>query len=962
LLGPFEVEAEGRPVSLTTGRLRALLATLAVSADRLVTVDQLAEAVWDEDLPSDVRRSVSTYVTRLRAVLGRDAISTGPQGYALRVGPDDVDAVRFVRLVEDAQRRTDPGEQEPLLRAALRLWRGMPFEGVPSRWLAATRAPRLVEAYLAAREQRIDLDLGRANHAGLVAELTELTCRYPLRESLWLRLLAVLDRTGCSAEALARYERMRVHLAEELGVDPGPELQRAYADLLAGRPVRLTDQPRGPATRLVPGQLPADLDTFTGRAAALAELDAFLSGGGTVGRMPVVVIHGPAGVGKTALAVHWAHRVTDRFPDGHMHVDLRAYDADRSALSAAEAIKCLLDSMPSRPEQIPAGLPAQAALFRSLLAGKRMLLVLDNAHAADQVRPLLPGAAGCLVLVTSRNELSGLVTAEGAHPVRLDLFTAAESRQMLVRRLGEERVATTPDAVDEIIDRCAGLPLALAIVAARAATNRGFSLAALSGELRGTSGGLDAFAGGDAATDLRAVFSWSYRTLTPAAAGLFRRLGLPAAPDITAPAAAALAGVPPRAARLLLAELARANLVREHQPGRYVLHDLLHAFAAELADERIDPAEQAAAITGMLGFYLSTAWHTLPLLSPGDHRRLARADERWRSGGLALADETAALRWLDAERANLLAAVRQAATTPDVPPEIACQLADALYAYFSIRPHWDEWAEVNRTALAVARRLGDRRAEAQATHALGFIAFLRGRFDEAKTRYVTSLAICRALGDRAGVAARMAGLADVHRLMGGTEQAVAHYEESLAICRQLDDLYGQTMSLGSLGMLYQAQGRSAEALECHRDSLAIREKLGDRRGQATSLCNLGGFHHREGRYDEALVYYEQSLTIRRQQGDRHGEGTSLAGLGAVYQEIQRPLQALGFQRASVTIFRDLMDAQCLAENLRPLGVTLSRLGRAEEAEELRREAAVIFARLGSPAADPAAPTSNIRVA
>jgi len=948
----------GRPVSLTTGRLRALLAALAVSADRLVTVDQLAEAVWDEDLPSDVRRSVSTYVTRLRAVLGRDAIGTGSHGYALRAGPDDVDAVRFVRLVEEAQRRTDPGQQEALLQAAQRLWRGLPFEGVPSRWLATTRGPRLVEAYLDARERRIDLDLGRGAEAGLVAELTELTCRYPLRESLWLRLLVALDRAGCAAEALVRYERMRVHLAEELGVDPGPELRRAHADLLAGRPVRRAERP---AVRLVPGQLPADLDTFTGRAAALAELDGLLAGG-TSGRMPVVVVHGPAGVGKTALAVHWAHRAAGRFPDGHLHVDLRAYDADRSAMPAGEAIRCLLDSMPARPEQVPAGLPAQAALLRSLLAGKRMLLVLDNAHEADQVRPLLPGAPGCLVLVTSRNELSGLITAEGAHPVRLDLFTAGESRQMLVRRLGEQRVAGAPAAVDEIIDRCAGLPLALAVVAARAAAHRGFPLAALAGELRGSTGRLDAFAGGDAATDLRAVFSWSYRTLSPAAAGLFRSLGLPAAPDITAPAAAALAGVPPREAGRLLAGLARANLVHEHQPGRYTLHDLLHAFAAELAAECHDPGERAAAITRMLGFYLSTAWHTLPLLSPGDHRRLARAGRRWRDGGLTLADEAAALQWLDAERANLLAAVRQAAATPDVPPEIACQLADALYAYFSIRPHWDEWAEVNVTALAVARRLGDRAAEAQATHALGFLAFLRGRFDEARTRYVTSLAICRSLGDRAGAAARMAGLADVHRLTGGAEQAVAHYEASLAIFRELGDLYGQTLSLGSLGMLYQARGRPAEALACHRDSLAIREKVGDRRGQATSLCNLGGFHHRAGRYDEALACYEQSLAIRREQGDRHGEGTSLAGLGAVYQEIQRPFQALGYQRASVTIFRDLMDAQCLAENLRPLGVTLSRLGRAEEAEELRREAAVIFARLGSPAADPAAPTSGLRVA
>ncbi|WP_158647306.1 AfsR/SARP family transcriptional regulator [Actinoplanes sp. ATCC 53533] len=592
LLGPFEVMVDGRPARLTTGRLRALLAALAMSAGRVVTMERLGDAVWGTDLPGDVRRSLTTYVTRLRAALGDDLIGTEPRGYLLRADRDDVDVYLFQRLTDEARRCPDRVRRRAMLSDALDLWRGVPFEGVPSRSLAETEAPRLVEAYLGAAEQRMDLDIDLERYAGLVADLTELTARFPLRESLWLRLMEVLDRTGSPAEALARYDRMRSHLAEELGVDPRPELQDAYADLLAGQPIR----PPGRIDRPVPpAQLPAEVETFTGRHLALARLDALLSG------VPIAVVHGAPGVGKSALAVHWAHRVRDRFPDGQLYLDLRGYDADRSALPAATAVRCLLSSLPTRPEQLPSGLSAQAGLLRSLLSGKRMLLVLDNAHDAAQVRPLLPGTAGCLVVVTSRDQLSGLVTAEGAHPMRLDVLTAAEARQLLVRRLGAHRVAAEPGPTDEIVARCAGLPLALAVVAARATTNPAFSLSALAGELRDTQGRLDAFAATDAATDLRAVFSWSYRTLSPAAARLFRCLGPPAAPDITATAAAALAGIPVPQARLQLDEMARVNLVHEHRPGRYAVHDLLRAFAAELAAGQHDRAERTATTTALLG-------------------------------------------------------------------------------------------------------------------------------------------------------------------------------------------------------------------------------------------------------------------------------------------------------------------------------------------------------------------------
>jgi DNA-binding SARP family transcriptional activator/tetratricopeptide (TPR) repeat protein len=964
LLGPFEVTEDGRRIELTAGRLRSMLAALAIAAGRPVTVGRLAAAMWDADPPEDVRRTVRTYVTRLRAAVGAELIGTEPQGYALRVEPGQVDALMFLRLTDQVQRLQDRAQQRAALCEALGLWRGSPFEGVSSRWLAQTSAPQLVERYLAAVERRMDLDIGEQRLAGLVAELTELIARFPLRESLWVRLLVVLEHGGRPAEALSRYEQVRVRLAEELGADPGPQLQRVYSDLLAGRRPQVDaggPEPGGPGrpARNVPEQLPADLDTFVGRARQLAALDALLpaAGAGAPGGLPVGIVHGPAGAGKTALAVHWAQRVKERFPDGQLYLNLRGYAPGGSALTAVEAVRCLLDALQVPAQQIPADLPGQAGLYRSRLSGTRTLILLDNARDADQVRLLLPGAAGCLVVVTSRNQLTGLVAAECARPVPLDLLPAQEAEHLLARRLGQPRVAAEPDAVAEIIEYSSGLPLALAIVAARAATNPTFPLSALAAELRDTHGRLDAFAAADAATDLRAVFTWSYRTLSPAAARLFRLLALHTGPDITAAAAGFLAGTPPREARLLLDELAVTNLVGEHKPGRYVLHDLLRAYAAELVAEQHDTGERARSITRVLGFYLATTWRTVPLLSPGDCQRLRRADGRWRAGGLELADEAAALRWLDIEHDTLLAAVRQAVDTPGVPERIAVQLAHALFAYFSVRPRWDDWARVNEIAVDAADRFGDRPAFAQATYDLGFVCWLRGRFAEAGARYGESLAIFRELADQGGEAACLAGLGDVYRVQGCAEQATARYEESLAICRRLGDLRGQTMSLGSLGLLYQGQGRSAEAQDCLRESLAIRDQLGDRRGKATSLSNLGAFYQREGRYEEALTCYQQSLATRREQGDRHGEATSLAGVGAVYREIRRLDRALSCQRESVAIFRSLADAQCLAENLRGLAETLQLLGRGEEADAHRQEALEIFGRLGTPDADPAAPAA-----
>lgn len=469
LLGPLEVVVGARSVQLTTGRLRTLLAALALSAGRPVTVDQLAVAVWGQDLPVDVRRTVSTYVTRLRTALGTESIVFDPAGYVLRADPEDVDTLRFDRLLDAAAQAVDPVRAAELVDEAVALWRGGPFEGVQSAWLETTEAPRIVDRYLSAVERRADRLVSVRRAADLLPQLRELTTRFPLRESLWARLLMALDRCDRPVEALQYYGLIRVRINQELGVDPGPELQRIYRELLGHTLNRSVLGPT-PPLQVVPRQLPADINGFAGRMTEIEELHELLDEGAGHEVRParIVVIEGTEGVGKTALAVHWAHQAAHRFPDGQLYVDLHGDDPSSAAVSPAEAMDALLDSLQVPAQNRPDRVEGQAALYRSLLSGRRVLTLLDNARDADQVWALLPGGPGCVAVVTARTPLTGIVVALGARVLRLDRPTADEARQLLAHRLGADRVQAEPEAVAEIIESCARLPLALARVATAA--------------------------------------------------------------------------------------------------------------------------------------------------------------------------------------------------------------------------------------------------------------------------------------------------------------------------------------------------------------------------------------------------------------------------------------------------------------------------------------------------------------
>lgn len=564
LLGPVEVWVRSGPVGLGTPRQRSVLAALACDSGPAVPADVLIDRVWGEQPPDQARATLHSYLARLRKILeaaGGVRLVRRSGGYLLDGDPGVVDLHRFRTLTGHARQR---GGDPDLLRQALGLWRGLPLSGLTSPWAAETRAA------LQREHQDVTLEwaraeLGRGTAAVTVPPLAELLRADPYAEPVAAMLMRVCHALGRTAEALKVYTEITGRLADDLGVDPSRELREVHQLVLRGdRPAR---RERGPAL------LPPSPYGFVGRRDHLTDLDRILGSGG---RAPLCLLTGPPGVGKTALAVHWAHRVRHRFPDGQLYVNLRGYDGGQ-ATTAGAALRGFLAALGVSAERIPDGLDAQAGLYRSELAGRRMVVVLDNARDADQVRPLLPGD-GAVTVVTSRSRLTGLVAVDGARPLPVGVLPDGEARELLEVRLGA--AGSDRDAIARIVSACDRLPLALTIAAARIQVT-GFPVTVIAAELADAGHLLDALDTGDVRGQIRAVFSWSYAALTPAAARLFRLLGLHPGPEISTAAAAALADRPVPEARALLAELNRASLLTELRPGRFTFHDLLRAYAHE---------------------------------------------------------------------------------------------------------------------------------------------------------------------------------------------------------------------------------------------------------------------------------------------------------------------------------------------------------------------------------------------
>jgi DNA-binding SARP family transcriptional activator/tetratricopeptide (TPR) repeat protein len=877
LFGPLEVRNATGSVDVGPPRQRTVLAALLVDAGRLVPVNTVVDRVWGEAPPDRVRHSLYVYVARLRQALGPSVrLVNRSGGYVAEVDPDTVDLHRFRHLVEHARDRRRPDtERAALLRQALDLWRGTPLADLPGEWVARVR-----EAW---RQQHLDAtvswaqaELAIGHAAGIVSTLIDLTAEYPLAEPLTAALMRALHETGRGAEALDHYSRVRRRLGDEIGTEPGAELRDLYQSILRcgnARPAPAQTAPSGQA----PALLPMDVYGFTGRGAELAQLGTTLAAAdGHPTAVVISAISGTAGVGKTALAVHWAHRSAHRFPDGQLYVNLRGFDPSGSVMGAAEAVRGFLDALQVPAERVPAGLAAQVGLYRSMLAGKRMLIVLDNARDAEQVRPLLPGAPGCLVLVTSRDQLTGLVAAEGAQPLLVDVLPPGEARQLLARRLGASRVAAEPDATDRIIRSCAGLPIALAIVAARAAVRPSEPLAALAEELATAGKSLDIFDGGDVVTDMRAVFSWSYRTLSEQAGRLFRLVGLHPGPDISTAAAASLAGTSVAGVTHPLAELVRAHLITERTPGRFAYHDLLRMYAREQALAEETDGERYAALHRTLDHYLHTAHAAALLITPRLDPVIADAPH----DGVTpehLVDHEHALAWLATEQQVLLAAIEQASDAGF--DTHACRLPWVLADFLDRRGSWSELEACQRIAIEAAQRLGDQLSEARANVQLGRAYARLGEHDSAHAHLARAGQLYERLGELGGQAHTHTVLCGLLERQGRLREALGHGRQALDLHRATGHLAGQAVALNWIGWLHALLGEHQQAIASCEQALRLHQELADRGGQADTWHSLGYAHHRVGEPRQAATCYQNALRLYRDLGDQNHEAVVLSDLG-----------------------------------------------------------------------------------
>lgn len=683
-----------------------------------------------------------------------------------------------------------------------------------------------------------------------------------------------------------------------------------------------------------PHQLPPDVTAFTGRADALARLDTLLApSGGGAPATALCVISGTAGVGKTALAVHWAHRVTAAFPDGQLYLNLRGYDAS-TPLTPQEALGQSLRALTSAA--IPTEVAERAALLRSLLAGRRMLLLLDNAHSVEQVRDLLPGSASCLVVVTSRGTLPALVARYGAARLNLDLLSAAESVDLLAA-LVDERVPADPASTTALARRCAHLPLALRLAAELCAARPYDSLAELLAELDQHSDRLDLLDSGDDHTAVRSVLSWSYRDLPPAQAAAFRFLGLHPGADIESTAAAGLLGVEHTAARRLLEALCRAHLIERGTGGRYAMHDLLRTYAAELADQ-LDPTIRRQALRRLLDHYLRGADAAVGSVTAGaatvapTTRLPAPEPGRW-------------LSWLDAERANIVAAAARAAQMDGL-ESYAVRLAEAMAPYLDVGAHYGDALALYRVARDAALKAGDRRGETVALNLLGTVLRRRGDYAEALEHHRRALAIGRATDDSTGQGRSLHNVGIVLWRSGRYHEAREALHSALDLHRQTGDRGAEGSALYSLGIVYRRLGHYAAALDWHHRALAVMREIGDRAGEGRALSNAGVVFIRLGRYDEAAAYIGEALEVQREKGDRVAQSVALTNLGLTREGQGRYDEALGHLREALDLSRDTGYRAGECDALRGLGVVALRLSDLPRAIELLGEALALGQALG----------------
>ena len=943
ILGPLEVWADGDWSGIGAPKWRALLATLLLQPGQVVSTERLIAGMWGSEPPDRAANLVSVYVLRLRRLMGDPQgrmLATRAPGYQLRVGAGELDAAVFeagVRRGRQALADQDPATASAVLGEALGLWHGAALADVPPSALISAEADRLEESRLAALELRITADLRRGLAAQLVPELRRLLSEQPLREGLWVLLLQALEEAGRRAEAIAAYGRARTVISDELGVDPGPGLRQLYQRLLAadGAAGGLAGGAGGPApgpspagasaaagvpagrraaggvpaggraaAAQVPAQLPADIADFTGRAAHVARLRRLVSqdpGAGNPAAVKVAVVAGAPGLGKTTLAVHAAHALRREFPDGQLYVTLLG--AREQPVVPFEVLARLLRDLGTDPRQIPATLEEREALYRTRLADRRVLILLDGARDAAQVRPLLPGSASCAVIVTSRRRLADLA---GSRLVDLDVLDDDEALGLLAAIIGPERAAAEPGPVREVLAACAGLPLAIRIAGARLASRSSWAVSTLARRLSDQQRRVDELTAGDMA--VRACFDVSFDVLAEqaAAGGLdparaFRLLGTWQGSSISLPAAAALLGQPEDDVADALEVLVDANLLEARASERYAFHDLLRAYAAERARTQEDPAVVSEAVGRVLDWYVRTAAAAARAVAPLRDR--VPLPEGTPAGSLEFGSAERALEWSSRERANLVAATRQAAAYGL--HDVAWKLPVAAAACFDRQGFREEWLTTHRVALSSARAAADRPGEAWVLNNIGMVLAEQGAGD-----------------------------------------ALDCLEQALVIRRELGDRRGQAQTINNIAFLLLAEGLYERAVPALTDALELQREIGRRHGEGVALCNLGEAYLELGRYDEAVSYLQQALPVARETGSSRVEGYVLQHLGRARLDQGQAAESAGLLERAQALHDADGDKYGQARDLELLGLARSRGGQRAAAREAWQAATRLFEALG----------------
>ncbi|AVH58143.1 MULTISPECIES: AfsR/SARP family transcriptional regulator [Streptomyces] len=948
VLGPVRAWRGENPLPAGSPQQRALLAALLLREGRTATASELIDALWGEEPPSQALAAVRTYASRLRKALGTNVLVSESGGYAIRLTPGvgTLDLAEAQERASDAEKARNTGDlckARELLRHALGTWDGETLAGVPGPYAERQRT-RLEEWRLQLLESRLDMDLEQGCHAEAVSELTALTAAHPLRERLRELLMLALYRSGRQAEALAVYADTRRLLADELGVDPRAGLKELQQRILQADPGLA--EPSAPAAEpaaapVRPAQLPATVTDFTGRASFVQELsDVLASASSAEGRvMAVSALAGIGGVGKTTLAVHVAHQARSSFPNGQLYVDLQG--AGSRAAEPETVLGAFLRALGTADPAIPDSLEERSALYRSVLDGRRVLVLLDNARDAAQVRPLLPGTEGCAALVTSRVRMVDLA---GAHLVDLDVMSPEEALQLFTKIVGQERVASEREAALDVVAACGFLPLAIRIAASRLAARRTWTVSVLAAKLADERRRLDELQAGDLA--VKATFELGYGQLEPAQARAFRLLGLADGPDISLAAAAAVLDLPVDDTEDLLESLVDMSLLESAAPGRYRYHDLVRLYARACAErDEQPPGERGAAMSRLLDFYLATAARVYAIERPGD--RTVDHLEVTRHPGQEFSDDGKALDWLHSEAACILACVQQS-----LGPETLRRGVDLLLAAKDLTESGASsltYEAATRAARDAADALGDAHAAGRCRVTLTQVLSTAGRFDEAAEEAERATALGQAAKDpwTSGNAPNELGIIAICR----NEHAAgeAHLLKAIDSFRADGNRPGEASALCNLSRVLVSMDRTSAGIELVQQGIAIYDELGLTVRLANARYALGIALGYAGRGNEALQQLTEALTIFIENRQRLWEGTTHFRIAQVHLAARRPAKAA--QHAEQALSTGCIGGDWMRANvLTLLGRALEGLGQVDRARACWNEALTIHEQSGAPEA------------